>query len=297
MDLLEQSDSRLVYQEPPLPKVGVLERILSILFLLVFFFVLPSYLLFRMVYAEGTGTLKCSRLEPTIVSCEYSRTHLFGFLKKPPRQIGQITKVMAINEPNPGGRQSIEPIQMPYGTSPSGELKQLGFQLLGRRLNDEPVSNAQIQAIVDEVNQFIQTPSAQTLTITRGDRFSLYTFMGLIVPLFFITLGLALITEGRRVGQLELDKHQRRLRVKSISQRRKPRIFKDISFDDIKNIEVIEYEDDDDDKHFKAVIQVHQAEPITVMYGYEQSVMVVQTLRNFLELPDQKEPNSEHTET
>lgn len=285
MNLIEQSDSRLVYQEPPRPKAGVLERILSIPFFLAFFFGLPSYMLFMIVYGAGTGTLKCDRLEPTIVSCEYSRTHLFGILKKPPRQIGQITKAMAINEPNPSGRQSIEPIQMPYGTSPSGKLKPLGFQLLGRRLNDDPVSNSQIQAIVAEVNQFIQTPSTQTLTIMRGDRFSLVTFMGLFVPLFFITFGVIFVSEDRRVDQLELDKHQRRLRVKSISQRREPKILKDIPFDTIENVAVIEYEDDDGDRHFKAVIQVHHAQPITVMYGHEQSVMVVQTLRNFLGLP------------
>lgn len=297
MDLIKQSDSRLVYQEPPRPKAGVLQRILSIPFFLAFFFGIPSYLLFMTVYGAGTGTLKCDRLEPTIVSCEYSRTHLFGILKNPPRQIGQITKAMAIDEPDPSGRQNIEPIQMPYGTSPSGELKPLGFQLLGRRLNDEPISNSQIQAVVDEVNQFIQTPSTQTLTIIRGYRFILYSFMGLPVPLFFITLGLAVITEDSGIEQLELDKPQRRLRVKSISQRREPKILKDISFEDIENVEVIEYEDDDSDKHFKAVIQVHQAQSITVMYGYEQSVMVVQTLRKFLGLPDQKESNSEHTET
>jgi len=293
MDLIEQSDSRLVYQEPPPPKAGVLQRILSIPFFLAFFFGIPSYLLFMTVYGAGTGTLKCDRFEPTIVSCEYSRTHLFGLLEKPSRQIGQITKAMAINEPNPSGRQNIEPIQMPYGTSPSGELKPLGFQLLGRRLNDDPVSNSQIQAIVDEVNQFIQTPSTQTLTITRGNRFSLNTFMGLLSPLFFIIPGLALITEDSGIGQLELDKRQRRLRVKSIRQRREPKILRDISFDTIENVEVIEYEDDDGDRHFKAMIQVHQAKPITVMYGYEQSVMVVQTLRNFLGLPDHEKPTSQ----
>lgn len=297
MNLLEQSDSRLVYQEPPLPKVGVLVRILAIPCVLAFFFGLPSYILFTTVYGAGTGILKCARLETTNVSCEYSQTHLFGFLKKPSQQIGQITKVMVIDEPNPNGRQRIEPIQMPYGNSPSGELKPLGFQLLGRRLNDEPVSNSQIQVIAGEVNQFIQTPSAQTLTITRGNRFSLNTFMGLLGPLFFITLGLALITEDRRVGQLELDKYQRRLRVKSISQRREPKILRDLSFDAIENVAVVEYQDDDGDKHFKAVIQVHHANSITVMYGYEQSVLVVQTLRNFLGLPDQDEPISEHTET
>jgi len=293
MNLTEQSNSRLVFQEPPRPKAGVLERILSIPFFLAFFFGIPSYMLFMTVYDAGTGTLKCDRLEPTIVSCEYSRTHLFGILKKPPRQIGQITKAMAIDEPNPSGRQNIEPIQMPYGTSPSGELKLLGFQLLGWRLNDDPVSNAQIQAIVGEVNQFIQTPSTQTLTITRGNRFSLYTFMGLLTPLFFIIPGLALITEDSGIRQLELDKRQRRLRVKSISQRREPKILKDISFDTIKNVEVIEYEDTDGDRHFEAVIQVHQAQPITIMYGYEQSVMAVQTLRNFLGLPDHEEPTSQ----
>jgi hypothetical protein len=92
------------------------------------------------------------------------------------------------------------------------------------------------------------------------------------------------------VGQLELDNHQRQLRIKSINKRREPKVIQVFSLDEITDIAVIEGKDADGDSYFEAEIQIAQAKPITVMRGSKQSVTnTVQNLRDFLALPDQRE--------
>jgi len=84
MEIIEQSKSRLVYQDS---FNNPARRASSIILLLMTG--IPLVMITTGIYQAGTTTLKCDRVEPTLIACQVKRTRAFGLLAEDFQTLGR----------------------------------------------------------------------------------------------------------------------------------------------------------------------------------------------------------------
>ena len=280
--LIEQSDSRLVYQEEPLHWLGFL-------FVLPFFcgFVIgPAFFICFLVWMTGEYNLNCDRIEPTIVECEVSNSRLFGLVKKQPKPIGVIKEAMVVRETRTDSEGDDYDVDVLYGLDSQGSKIALP---LDRNVYDNAA----------QINLFIASPSQSTLTLTQDLSLGeiLRILAGMAFLMVFIVIGWKLLVPALidilrlKLSQLELDQSQGYLRLQNVYKHRSPKVLEQIPLAEITSIDLEEEKDSDGDSIYKVVVNSSQRKALVLEResSREPIATMVAELQAFLGLPSQSE--------
>lgn len=266
MKIVEQSNSRLVYQG------GKASMRLFMIAWLGF----PLTVMAVLACLAGTATLKCDRVEPALIACQREQTQAFGLLPRQPQPLGEFARATIVTETRTDDEGDKYTVQVLHGIQPNGASKPLGLR-------------QDVSAVTSQINQFIDTPTSPTLTITQDYR--LHFLPRIAIPFLFLLCSCQFFAASDifQVFQLEIDKSQQRLRGKVIYKKRSPKIIKEFSIDDITGIELVEEKDDDDDSIYIAMLHTQQTGSSELYRSRQrQSVVdITETLQQFLSLPVQ----------
>jgi hypothetical protein len=240
MKMIEWSTSRLVYQEETsassAPGLALIATIIGGLTIAV---VASSY-------NAGVATLSCQRVETTLVQCQTTRSHFFGLWKKPAESIGVLKGAFVFTEIGTDSDGDDYTVNLLYGLNNKGNKVPLPLDY----------------GNVDQINQFIASPSQTNLILTES--YILENTVRIIILLIVIACVLTLFLKGSGVEQVELDKVQGYLRLQSIYRHQSPKILKEIALDQINSVALHEDKDSDGDIAYQAVLNLKQGESLVL---------------------------------
>ncbi|NEQ53143.1 MAG: hypothetical protein F6K11_23900 [Leptolyngbya sp. SIO3F4] len=171
---------------------------------------IPLVMMGAWIYGLGVTQLSCQRVEPTQVSCDSTQTRFLGFISGPSITFDQVTaaemKTLSSDD------DSVRTIDnwVVLQTS-NGEVTYLQDPM---RINGRKGAADEMQAITDQINQFINSDQAN-LAIQRDLRFRLGNsifplgFMGL-----FVLIGGTVVYFSFRSEELVFDKTTRQFRCR-----------------------------------------------------------------------------------
>lgn len=165
MKIVKQSESELSLVNRP----EVLEQIIVFVVTLIFL-VLPLLSSMYEVYRLGIHRLSCQRVEPTLVKCSFSKSHLLDLIKSSDTLLHQVTaaEVKTETRKDSDGKEITNHSVVLY--SKSGEIT---YVRGGKKDFDE------IEVIVEKINHFLVSEDS-SLTLQWDRRWRNF-FLGLII--------------------------------------------------------------------------------------------------------------------
>ena len=239
----------------------------------------PLLVVIGTIYNAGTTKLACERIEPTQVSCELNRSHLFGLLPGRPISMRKVLSAEVDSETR---------------TSEDGDYQVYRTRLFGRRGYVDVIDFSTDQALAKEwgtqINQFLRS-SQPELHLSQSTSWSQFISIFFLMP--FVLIGWWVVHNTLQTRTLILDKNLNRLTYQG--WRLTGRHRQDYPLGIVSKLELKEHTDSYGNTYYEPVLLPDAVRKITFARtsSHQEALKLQEQIHDFLKLSIQPAEPSE----